>query len=31
MMANRAQCCKYAVKQYFRATKAMLVTIESIL
>ncbi|XP_027051194.1 serine/threonine-protein kinase TBK1-like [Pocillopora damicornis] len=31
MMANRAQCCKYAVKQYFRATKAMLVTIESVL
>ncbi|KAL9959562.1 hypothetical protein ACROYT_G032893 [Oculina patagonica] len=31
MMANRAYCCKYAVQQYFRATKAMLVTIESIL
>ncbi|KAJ7331255.1 dendritic cell proliferation [Desmophyllum pertusum] len=31
IMANRAYCCKYAVKQYFRATKAMLVTIESIL
>lgn len=31
MMANRAHCCKYAVKQYFRATKAMLVTIESVL
>ncbi|XP_020631400.1 serine/threonine-protein kinase TBK1-like isoform X3 [Orbicella faveolata] len=31
IMTNRAYCCKYAAQQYFRATKAMLVTIESIL
>lgn len=31
IMANRAHSCKYAVQQYARATRAMLVTIESIL
>ncbi|XP_073228812.1 serine/threonine-protein kinase TBK1-like [Porites lutea] len=30
MMANRAHCCKHAVLQYSRATKAMMITIESI-
>ena len=30
-MTTRAYCCKYAAHQYFRATKAMLLTIESIL